>query len=150
MPAETARAFKTDLGLCGSAGLMGAPAAGGSRGTFVVEGLAGVPESAPVKTLTVVSKKKRAEAEAAGAAAPLQSACARLGRALGVIFLHRPSLFLLLGSQDVKDRGQALSGRLSRGSAGRRREKGQDRRRRCVCSTDPRAGGCRGGMRREA
>ena len=77
MPAETARAFKTDLGLCGSAGLMGAPAAGGSRGTFVVEGLAGVPESAPVKTLTVVSKKKKAEA--AGAAPPLQSACARRG-----------------------------------------------------------------------
>jgi hypothetical protein len=42
------------------AGLMGAPAAGGSRG-FVNEGFAGVPESASVKTLTVVSKKKKAE-----------------------------------------------------------------------------------------
>ena len=40
---------------------MGAPAVGGSRG-FVNEGFAGVPDSAPVKTLTVMSKKKRAEA----------------------------------------------------------------------------------------
>jgi len=39
---------------------MGAPAAGASRG-FVNEGFAGVPESASVKTLTVVSKKKKAE-----------------------------------------------------------------------------------------
>jgi hypothetical protein len=41
---------------------MGAPAAGGSRGTFVNEGFAGVPDAAPVKTLTVMSKKKKAEA----------------------------------------------------------------------------------------
>jgi hypothetical protein len=44
------------------AGLMAAPAAADSRKGFVNQGFAGVPDAAPVKTLTVVSKKKKAEA----------------------------------------------------------------------------------------
>ena len=41
---------------------MGAPAAGNSRG-FVNEGFAGVPDSANVKTIKVMSKKKMAQAQ---------------------------------------------------------------------------------------
>ena len=41
---------------------MGAPSADGSKG-FAIEGLAGVPDSAAVKTIKVVSKKKMAQAQ---------------------------------------------------------------------------------------